>query len=192
MDGFSPQCIECTKLYEKKKHAQNPEVNRSRVHKWYINNSKQKCLYVANWLQENKDHKREYLKEYRIKNPKKFQQYTKKRDLYKYHNISNEEWEACKKYFNYECAYCGKTLKENKREFNQDLCKDHFVNNGNNNLTNCIPACKNCNSKKSTKTIEDWYNPDNPTFSYERMNKILQWLTEDCFLYIEKPEDTAN
>lgn len=53
-----------------------------------------------------------------------------------------EDWQHCKKYFGYRCAYCG----ERKR-----LSQDHVVplsKGGPYTRDNIIPACKPCNSSK--------------------------------------------
>ncbi len=62
---------------------------------------------------------------------------------------TREEWEALKERYGFKCFYCG---KEKLR-----LTKDHIVpvsKGGSNAITNIVPACRSCNSKKHTKAIE--------------------------------------
>jgi len=71
----------------------------------------------------------------------------------------------------------------------QDLHKEHFDHDGNNEIDNCIPSCHSCNSSKRKFSFEEWYRPDNKrlkngTYNEERKNKILKWINEDCKNYI--------
>lgn len=53
---------------------------------------------------------------------------------------------------NYTCAYCGQKFKD------RDLSIDHIVpksKGGINSWTNCITACKKCNSYKADFSIEE-------------------------------------
>lgn len=96
--------------------------------------------------------------------------------MHKTHNITETEWNVCKRYFNYECAYCGMTEEEHKLLYNEQLHKEHVINNGSNKLDNCIPACKSCNSSKHYYDIDEWYNTNNPIYNRRRYNKIKQWM----------------
>ena len=114
------------------------------------------------------------------------------RIMNKKHNISNEEWELCKQYFNHQCAYCGLNIEEHYIKFNGkiqlgDFHKEHFDHNGSNELDNCVPSCKECNSSKGDKEFEYWYKI-HPKFTYERLNKISKWLDKDYKKYIEIPK----
>jgi 5-methylcytosine-specific restriction endonuclease McrA len=111
---------------------------------------------------------RDYQKQWRLKNPEKEKAksdkaYTKpkarelakmrsnKRRLFKLgldtsHTI--EEWEAKKREFNYQCAYCGRRGIE--------LTKDHVVplsKGGTDSIDNIVPACEYCNKSKGTKDV---------------------------------------
>lgn len=108
----------------------------------------------------------------------------------KIHEISMKEWEECKAYFGYECAYCGLPLEEHYKKRNNtfikcDFHREHVDNNGSNLLDNCIPSCINCNTSKNKKSFSDWYNPNNSHYSVERFDKIIAWLFEDYKKYKE-------
>ncbi len=106
------------------------------------------------------------------------------------HSISNEEWEDCKKYFNYECAYCGLSVKDHYITFNEeerlgDFHKEHVDHEGENDLSNCVPSCKSCNSRKWEHDFNEWYTENNEVYSIERLSKIIKWLEEDCFKFMK-------
>lgn len=85
-------------------------------------------------------------------------------------NLTNEQWENCKKHFDYTCAYCGK--KPNV------LCKDHFIPltlGGGLTVNNVVPCCQNCNSSKSNRKFNLWYRSTS-FYSLKRETKILNYL----------------
>ncbi len=154
--------LEAVKKYDSKE--EGIEKHRIRQRR-YIKNGKQK-----KWQQEN---------------PDKIQQYNKNRKN-KNHIISKAEWIACKQYFNNSCAYCGITEEEHRKiNRNHDLHKEHVDDKGSVYLDNCVPSCSSCNSKKSDRHLNEWYNVDNKNYTPERYNKILQWITEDYKRYFE-------
>lgn len=121
--------------------------------------------------------------------PEKFKEYADKHKQ-KEHQISKQEWENCKKYFNYTCAYCGLPIEQHfytrKGVTKQgDFHKEHKDHDGANDLSNCIPSCGDCNSNKWAFPFEEWYTSDNPVFSQKRYDKIIKWITKDYKLYIE-------
>lgn len=126
-------------------------------------------------------------------NPDKCQGYSQQHDN---HDISEKEWEACKKYFNYKCAYCGMPLEDHWVQYAGkmilgDFHKEHKIHDGSNGLENCIPACKSCNSSKHTAIFEEWYNIHNPNFTKSRYNKIIKWCTEDYKQYLKPRKDAV-
>jgi hypothetical protein len=185
-DGLFPYCRQCTleKTYirqaknvseymkERRKYAfyqyhNNIKVNERAKLK---GNKRRESGYSVTWRKENKDKVKKYGDKYKKKA----------------HQITKEEWESCLNYFNNSCAYCGITLEDHKKKFNQQLHKEHISDCGRNDLKNCIPSCKSCNSQKHTSSFNDWYNPENPKYTRERYSKICKWIKEDCKLYIEK------
>lgn len=116
-------------------------------------------------------------------NPDKCNEYGRNKRQNQTHNISKPEWEYCKEYFNYECAYCGLPLEDHYRIYagkqqKVDFHKEHVVHDGSNALDNCVPSCGSCNSKKWKLIFEEWYDENNPLYSKERYNKIINWLKE--------------
>ncbi|MDU1313944.1 MAG: HNH endonuclease [Clostridium septicum] len=85
--------------------------------------------------------------------------------------FNNSDWKQCKEYFNNECAYCGRSLK--------NLTQDHLIplsKGGNYTKNNIIPVCRNCNSKKHNKDFFTWYKEQN-FYSKERENKIVKYIS---------------
>lgn len=75
----------------------------------------------------------------------------------KKHVISESECLSCKEYFNFKCAYCGISEEEVIKLYSNQLHKDYADHEGANDLSNCIPACKSCNSSKHDSELNKWY-----------------------------------
>jgi hypothetical protein len=99
------------------------------------------------------------------------------------HLVNNEEWEECKKFFNYRCAYCGELYEEYVKNKKQDFHKEHNINNGSNRLDNCVPACGSCNSSKNNRDFEKWYK-SKEFFDISRYWKIKRWMNVEYKKYI--------
>lgn len=174
------------------------ECSRGRARKSVLNRHNEYLEYQKNWNEKNKidrqpvrrnwrnrmiDERMEYQKEWQHKNPEKTKKYRSERSK-KNHKITPQEWDNCRLYFNYRCAYCDKTWEQNKIETKKDLHREHVVHDGSDMLDNCVPSCRDCNSSKHDKLLEDWYNESNPIYSSERINKILEWTNEDYINHI--------
>lgn len=131
----------------------------------------------------NKLKDKSYFKNYYHDHLENFKKYRIKKEMYKKHNISKQEWSDCKSYFNNQCAYCGMNEEKHKALFNGQLHKEHVLNNGSNELDNCVPACKTCNCSKYDYDIDEWYSSENPIFNEDRYKKILKWLSKDYKIY---------
>jgi len=116
-------------------------------------------------------------KKWEDNNRDKLKQY---RELHKNHEISKKEWQACLKYFNNSCAYCGMSNEDHKKKYKQQLHKEHVDDNGSNKLDNCVPSCKLCNSSKKGFILEEWYyKNDFSNHTKDRLDKIYKWINED-------------
>ena len=124
-----------------------------------------------------------------LKNPGKHKEYT---ENHKEHDIYTEEWLACLKIFNNQCAYCGlpaedHIIKRSKKYIIMELHKEHVDNEGYNDIRNGVPACRSCNSSKRKHNINKWYTKQK-FFNQDKYNKILWWTTEGYKDYIvDKP-----
>lgn len=183
--GFSSRCKKCKKKYyqdnEDKIKAWNKtylEERKDEVReynkKYHIANREKAIAKVKAWNIENKEkvraRRKEYLKRIDVKerrNQHKQLRRAKKRSLP--HDFTSEQWRVCQSYFSNKCAYCG-----NKRKLEQD----HFIplsKNGEYNINNILPACKNCNSGKRDQDFFVWYSKQE-FYSSKREDKILQYL----------------
>lgn len=164
------------KFEQKIRHARWSKKNRDLISE---NNRK---LFA-----EREDFYKDYQNNYRKNNMKQLYSYALDRKekgiVFK---LTKKEWDSCKTYFDYCCAYCGMTEKEHKQKHNQQLHKEHVIKDGKNNLRNCVPSCKECNSQKSQYPLNKWYNLHNNNYTRERYLKIYQWIRYDSRKYMVK------
>lgn len=170
---YHPECKVCTK-----KNAEEWRHKPENREKWLqINKNKnrqpkyQKMMKEASRLQRERGEQKKWRKE----NPEKISIYNKDR-RHKNHDISDQEWFECLDFFNDSCAYCGISEEEALITYGQRLNMEHVDDDGVNDITNCVPSCKGCNSKKWVFGLNEWYNEDNPIYSKRRYNKIIKWL----------------
>lgn len=130
------------------------------------------------------------VRDWQRKNKDKVKLANEKRSDYN-HKITIQEWRDCKQYFNNTCAYCGLKLEDHYFTRlgitkNGDFHKDHVIDDGRNDLKNCIPSCKSCNCSKHETSLNNWYNKENPVFNQERYHKIYLWLRYDHKKFIKQ------
>lgn len=184
---YPPYCKVCTGNKYKQWINENRDRKRERDREWV-----KKPENVPKVRRNQKLYiKRGKRKQWDEKNKDKLKGYIEYKSMHATHTITNEEWENCKNYFNYRCAYCGLLIEEHWVKFNKgwilgDFHRDHVDHEGANDLSNCVPACKSCNSRKWKFKINDWYNEENKNYTHERMSKIIKWLSEDFLKYIHK------
>ncbi len=179
-------CIECNKKRAYQRILDNMDEHRELIK---INNQRPNIIQIKREFGK-KQRENGYQTEYRRNNQEKFKGYSSDR-RHKNHKVTKTEWKACKQYFKNRCAYCGLPIEEHYNMYDgklrkEDLNKEHVDHMGSIFLDNCVPACKSCNDHKWEFKLEDWYNENNPNYTKERYNKIIKWLTEDCFKYIEE------
>jgi len=190
-DKLSAQCIKCSLKYAKKRREEKGDIVRNNESKIYYKNREKRIQDITKYQYKSEDiqkHIRNYRKNYIKTHPEKMALYSKKHHIKK-HIITNQEWINCKEYFNNTCAYCGLSAEEHYvvrySELTKiDLCRDHVIDNGRNDIKNCIPSCNLCNDSKKQKTLNKFYNSNNPNYTYERYFRIYQWLRYDYKKYI--------
>lgn len=182
---YNPECKECTKARSRKRQLDNHDQYILYTRQYHKDNKLHEDEIRRSWREKNKERYQSYIYNYQNENKDKMKIYAQTRKV-KIHEISQDEWLYCKEYFNNSCAYCGIELKIHLREYNQDLHKDHVDCNGSNGIENCVPACKNCNSRKWQYSLNEWFNESNPVFNIERIYKIHKWLNEDVKLIPNK------
>ncbi len=63
-----------------------------------------------------------------------------------------DEWKAKLAEYDYKCAYCGIELLDS-------ISADHVIpvsRGGSNTIDNIVPSCRNCNSRKNSKTPDEY------------------------------------
>jgi hypothetical protein len=202
--GFSHKCRKCQEEYNHNRYMKNREKEIEAAKQYVRNNrdkhnERNKQSYHSNrW--GYKDSVREAQRKRRrngkynewlnnTESGQKSKEKTIKLQKEKKHIIYNEEWIACKNYFGNACAYCGLHSEEHYKKYKNkikryDLHKEHVIHRGKNDLSNCVPACENCNNEKYDKSLNEWYNKNNPKYNKEKYYKIYQWLRYDYKKFI--------
>lgn len=149
-DGLFSWCIACCLLHRKKykKYAKLYMRKYSKLAKskelrkiWTSNNIQYLRKYDRNEYQKNKSVHLIRARKRRLKLKSVKGSHT------------DVEWENLKAKYNYTCLGCG------KKEPEIILTRDHVIalsKKGPNYISNILPLCAPCNSKKQTKGIE-WY-----------------------------------
>lgn len=183
-DGFTSWCVFC----RRKKQLQYIENNKEKVtksrHDWHKKNKDKVNEKCRNWRKENPERKKRNETAFYERNPTKHREYADKH-LKKRHNITDEEWDSCKLYFNYGCAYCGMSYKEHKEQIGQDLHREHVDDKGASDLSNCVPSCRECNSHKWIFPLDKWYTDTNAHYDEGRLERIHKWLNGDFKHYLK-------
>jgi hypothetical protein len=192
--GFQSECKVCGRKRSLKNRNDNIDRARASWRNWYRQdgNAERVKEYNREYYEADPQRKLQIAKEFRQKFPEIANGYTRNRKN-KNHNINNKEWHDCKRFFDFKCAYCGRKEDENRELFGCQLHKEHAHYDGVNDLSNCVPACQECNSEKHIFALDDWYNSDNIKYTQIRYNRIQKWLQEDYKKYIildKKPKRT--
>lgn len=181
-----PYCKECAKKKTVKWQEDNEEVYREKMkirseRRW---ERPEKKVYQRNWAKEQRVIG--YYRDWQGNNKDKIKLYN---EQHRDHDISDVEWFSCKEYFNNECAYCGLHINDHYIVYGEKLTKtdfhrEHVHHDGANDLSNCIPACRDCNSNKWKYEFAEWYSDKNELYDVNKLNKIVQWLETDYLKYI--------
>ncbi len=169
---YRPDCKNCTNESSRKWIEENYEQFIGNVRK-YISKPEVRERHKR---ESEERRKRGDFIEWRKNNRGKLKTYNEKRTHNKKHEISNEEWQECKEYFNNSCAYCGIDEDKAKHEMGHYLHKEHVDTLGSNKIDNCVPACRSCNSSKGSYEFKSWYKGREDIFNEERLNKIINGL----------------
>lgn len=172
---------ELTKIYKQKnkekiciqqKDYKIANANRLKIyHKEYYQKNKQRIMENRKGKEEQiKINKLKYITSEKGKNMRRSiinKRIAKSKNLEA--TFNSLQWEICKEFFNYRCAYCGKE---------EPLEQDHFIplsRGGEYTVNNIIPACRRCNSSKNNKYFKEWYIKQS-YYSKERFVKIYKYL----------------
>jgi hypothetical protein len=163
------RCKSCQKIVAKEWAQDNPERRKEIANKWDANHREKKKQKSKIWSAKNPERRRKTLQNWRNRNRARFNQTSRERKCRDYaknplpyleesarrraarisaalHDFTDEQWELVKAHFHYRCAYCGDKPKR--------LTQDHIIplsKGGNHTMSNIVPACLSCNSKKRDK-----------------------------------------
>ena len=161
---------------DKQYYEDNKDKIAERGKQYYKDNKDKHSEYMKQWYEDNKDKVREYGKKYRdspqgqaVSFNRSCRRRTKEQN--QGNGINKMQWLEMMKYFNWECAYSGETLKDNTRSI------DHIkplVKGGEHEVWNTVPMYRPYNSSKRDKKMEDWYQ-EQDFYSEERLKKIYEW-----------------
>ena len=192
---YMKQWYENNKDKARKHVKQYYEGNKYKIaerHKQYRKNNKDKIAeYRKQYREANKDNIAERVKQYYEGNKYKIAEYHKQyhvspqgqvvafnsscrrrtKEQNQGNGINKMQWLEMMKYFNWECAYSGETLKDNTRSI------DHIkplVKGGEHEVWNTVPMYRPYNSSKCDKDMEEWYQ-EQDFYSEERLQKIYEW-----------------
>ena len=137
----------------------NPEYEKERAKRRWRTNPEPLKAATARYHSKNPGKRKEFKKKWQENNPEKhllqMRSDVKRRKARKKGaticDLTKDQWEQLKKEYNYTCAYCGLVP--------DILTQDHCVplsRGGNHTITNIVPACFPCNSKKGTRTQEEY------------------------------------
>lgn len=122
-----------TRLEQKRTYHQE---NKARV------NAKRRVYYREHWEQEQQAHKAFFQA-----HPGYMSAFAQKRRAQRLgaprNNLTRAQWQAIKEHYGHRCVYCGKK--------SQRLTMDHITplsRGGSHTVSNIVPACQSCNSKK--------------------------------------------
>lgn len=177
-DGLFTFCKECDK--QKTVHWQENNREQLLIHNFKMNRKPHRM--EARRINSKQRRENGYYDNYYKNNPEQFKKYNQDRQ-HKNHDISEEQWGNCKSYFNYECCYCGISEVEAKEKYGQYLHKEHYDDDGANDISNCVPSCKVCNSSKWKFDTDEWY-PKQEFYSEQKLEKINKWISEDYKQYL--------
>lgn len=153
--------IEKTREKDREQYYKRRDSELPRMRQDYQDRKEERKITTKRWLESN-PHKH---REYRLNHHK--------------HEIDEDEWFSCLEYFDWSCAYCGLTIEVHIFNVGQTLHRDHVHHDGSDNIDNCVPACRRCNSSKHDRTFNEWYSKENSIYSKRRYNRIVKWVVSD-------------
>lgn len=160
-------CTKCNKLKSFN------DYNKNKRKKYGVASQCKECL--KEYRERTKEEKEKYQKIYRKQNVEKINQHKlrcnqRRRHQNKISGYTEEQWNECMKFFNYKCAYTGKSMKQVSVEHIIPISK-----NGTTYIWNLIPCELSINISKGNKDLEKWYK-EQKFYSEERLEKIYKYV----------------
>jgi len=183
-DGFHTYCKKCCTKKAMEWAIKNRDKYMEQSRKRNYTPKRIKYLRERSKIQKESGYSAEYIKRPEVKARSK-----KYNENHRDHDITENEWKSCLKVFENTCAYCGlkyenHIVKLRGKHITMNFHKEHVDDEGYNDLRNCVPACRDCNSSKHKGSLDNWYKI-REFFSEERLDKIIWWTTEGYKEHIE-------
>jgi len=196
-DKYNMLCIKCLRIYGNTMYMKDRENRIKKSTTYQSEHKKERVKWTKTYYQ--KEHVQEthrlnrleqkesgYYDNYIKNNPDKVKLYTQN---HRQHDITELEWMSCLKVFNNTCAYCGIPIEKHVAQrkgkyFIMQFHKEHVDDYGYNDIRNCVPSCRDCNSHKHQYNMEEWFRKQK-FFSEDKLEFIKWWITEGYKNYIE-------
>lgn len=130
------------------RYAKDPTPKRQRGRRYLQEHPERKRVYNLLYRTQHAEDLRAYRRQWRHANPATIQAYQARRRAAKRQAPRNDltpvQWAEIKAAYDHRCVYCGKKF--------QRLTMDHIVplsKGGEHTVSNVVPACRRCNSRKS-------------------------------------------
>ena len=151
-------CVGCTKAYHAQYHAEHRvELNERRRERYAAHHEREiersHHYYVAH-REERGEYSRQYFGRWAKANPDKRRRNEHRRRARMANlpaTLTTEQWQEILESYGHACAYCGAT--------GVPLEQEHMIpvsRGGGYTAANIVPACGPCNSRKGTKTAEEF------------------------------------
>lgn len=165
------RCAECRERWIRERNRvksrrwydADPERGRARGRRHYARHAQEQRERTRRWYYSDPEHAREVARRWREANPDYYRSYERDPDTVRIHThlrrarlhaaegtFTTAEFRTLCELYDHKCAYCGEQ---------RPLTADHATplsRGGSNDITNILPACGSCNSRKHTKTAEEF------------------------------------
>lgn len=178
LDGLKSQCKDCRKLYKREYRARLRSRRNARFRRFYVRAARSAkatprarpdmTAGFARWRSRSRARQQAYisahLRQWHITNREASQVWHRhhpsdavaRRHIQRargtsavINTLNPEEWIWLQSAYGHQCAYCGDHASQ--------LTPDHVIplsRGGNNSLSNIVPACLSCNTRKGARTPE--------------------------------------
>ena len=130
------------------------EQRNAQSHAWYVEHVDERRAYNSTHYTEHADEHAAKNKRFHQTHPGKASEYSNRRRALKQgaalNDFTDTQWQAMKAAYGHQCVYCPLICKACQKQTHR-LTQDHITplsKGGPNTLTNIVPACQSCNSKK--------------------------------------------
>ena len=139
--------------------ANNAEKRRAYLQTYYTKNADRRAAHAAAYYQRTKEAHDARTVAWHKAHPEELAAIQRRRRARKkaapINDLTAEQWQEILVAYNYRCVYCPPSCTYCRNKTHA-LTQDHIVpyaKGGSNTLSNIVPCCKSCNSKKATKEV---------------------------------------